>query len=191
MKSILVAGASRAGKTTLVKKISDEFNFSIIRTDLLLRALGKAYPQLEIRKSKSKDDFLKNLTIFAPFLAHYFNCLALNGIKFVSDTEHFDIEKVMPLMEELQITNEFIFIGLSNNGTSEEIYNSIKKHDTKNDWTYNISDDELKKFCEPYPIINQHYNNMFEKYNFLTYDTSSDRQKIFLKAIEDIKHLVT
>ena len=199
-KNILIVGPSRAGKSTLAKKLNEEFKNYIVNTQMLMYALKKAYPQLGIKNEiKSPDDYIRNTKIFAPFIAHYFCNLArhsyvMNEAKFVADTEYFDFDNTLPLMEKdffeqggQKLEDEFIFIGLVNNASSEKLYENIKKHDTSEDWTYNYPDDDLKKFCKTYPMINQFYYEFFKKNNFLIYDTSADRKQLFIKIVEDIK----
>lgn len=196
MKNILVLGCSRAGKTTLTNRIKEEFNYNIINTSVLFNTLGKAYPQLEMNNKEAFDT-----STFAPFIAHYFCGLALyskNWIqnKFVADVELgiYDFDKVFPLIDEilfeagkLKRKDEFIIIGLVNSATKEETYNNLKKYDTEKDWTYNYPDKALKDFCKDSSALNQIYNELFAKYNFLTYDTSGDRKQVFDKIIEDVK----
>lgn len=49
MKSIIIAGPSRAGKTTLAKRISEELKHFAISLDKLVAVFQGAYPQLDIR----------------------------------------------------------------------------------------------------------------------------------------------
>jgi hypothetical protein len=190
-ENILIVGPSRAGKSTLAKKLNAEFGHYIVNTQVLFYALEKAYPQLGIKKgATSPEEYIRNTEIFAPFIAHYFCNLArhsyvANEAKFVADVEYFDFENILPVMEELP--NEFIFIGLVNNASSEELYENIRKHDTKEDWTYNYLDEDLRQFCETYPMINQFYLEFFKKNNFHVYDTSGDRTRIFAEIVNDIR----
>lgn len=45
MKNIIIAGPSRAGKSTLARKIKDELNYFVISLDKLVATFGEAYPQ--------------------------------------------------------------------------------------------------------------------------------------------------
>ena len=196
MKNILVLGFSRAGKSTLAKRLKEEFNYNIINTNVLFHALGRAYPQLKMNAKEAYDT-----ATLAPFIAHYFCGLAVyskqwNQNKFVADVELgiYDFDKVFPLMDEILLEmgelkrkDEFIIIGLVNNATKEETYNNLKKYDNEKDWTYNFPDEALKDFCKDSSALNQVYNELFTKYDFSIYDTSNDRNQVFDKIIEDVK----
>ena len=45
LKNIIIAGPSRAGKSTLARKIKDELNYFVISLDKLVATFGEAYPQ--------------------------------------------------------------------------------------------------------------------------------------------------
>ena len=192
MKNILVFGWSRAGKTTLTKKLREEFKYNMVCTSCLFTALDKSYPQLELSHpytADGYDNYLKSRVARAPFIANYFSIMACHpkfqdGNKFVADVEFdiVDFDEVLPLMDK----GEFIFIGLVNNATSKELYNNLKKYDTQDDWTYNHPDEDLKRFCEDYPKLNQAYNEIFKRYNFLIYDTSGNREEVFAQIIKDV-----
>jgi len=51
LKNIIIASPSRAGKSTLAKRINDELGFFAIALDKLVAKFGGAYPQLDIRLS--------------------------------------------------------------------------------------------------------------------------------------------
>jgi adenylate kinase family enzyme len=48
MKNIIIAGPSRAGKSTLARKINEELNYYVISVDKLVAVFQGAYPQLNI-----------------------------------------------------------------------------------------------------------------------------------------------
>ena len=130
-----------------------------MNSNILLSALGKAYPQI------ITDDFddLNTAVVppaLAPFIAYYYCEFAhysksRSENRFVADIELgiYDFDKVFPLIDkllmdmgELRTEDEFIFIGLINNGSSEEIYNNIRKYDTEKDWTYTKQERQLIKY---------------------------------------------
>jgi len=204
MKNVLIFGSSRAGKTTLARRICQELGYNIAGTNLYVSALIQAYPQLGIKRFseiKSTEDYMNSINAVTPFLAHSLcslarNSYALNEMNFVSDTEHFNIDVLMPLLDELLLPAKlkkediFFFVGLVNAVTREELFSNIKKYDTDHDWTKNSTDDELHQFCE---LHHKDAEGMkwlresFERHNFNIYDTSGDRQKIFSNIVQDIE----
>ena len=54
-------------------------------------------------------------------------------------------------------------------------------------WTYNLSEDELTDYVTRDAIaFNRVMMDYLAKYRFTIYDTSSDRERVFDKIIEDI-----
>ena len=197
MKNILIWGPARAGKTTLAKKLHDELNHSIVCTDSIITAFERALPQVEIGHNHP------NVAVnFAPFISHYLCTLAhkaktLNEGKFVAVLTHFAIEVAFPKMEEilnmmngLKLHEEFVFIGLTyNHKTWEDLRHDIKKYDTEDDWTHQLTEDELTDFCRG--SVEQHnkfFAEKFKDFNFLTYDVSFERNKVLDEIVSDIKN---
>jgi len=68
LKNIIIAGASRTGKSTLARKINDELNYFVITLDKLVAVFQEAYPQLDIRLNWNREKTTENI---APFLGHF------------------------------------------------------------------------------------------------------------------------
>ena len=203
MKNIIIAGVGRNGKTTLARKINEELSYFVINLDKLMTAFGKAYPQLDIRIAW---DYEKATANIAPFLGHYLGMLSSNhgyaddlnlrkhaveGNRFVLEGGHFDFEKILSILkiygiEELK--ENFILIGLvQNKKTTDEYFSDLRKYDTEDEWTYSFDDDELRKFSEMSVAWNREMTDYLLKYGFTIYDTSVEREKVFIQIVEDIK----
>lgn len=187
-KNILIIGAARTGKTTLSRRINKEFGYSIINLDDIISSFKEAFPELGI---KHDYDDIKISSRFAPFLSHYLKELSegpnfYNNAKFVIEGVQVDFEKLMPTIDK----NKYLIIGLTyNNITNEILYKNIKSNDTEDDWTYYISDEDLKKDVNVFIERNKYYNDKFVKYEIKTYDVSEDRTATINKIIEDLKLL--
>jgi len=68
LKNIIIAGPSRAGKSTLARILNEELNYFINGLDKLVAAFGGAYPQLDIRLDWDREKTTNNI---APFLGHF------------------------------------------------------------------------------------------------------------------------
>ena len=204
MKNIIVAGPSRAGKSTLANKINDEFGYFVICVDKLVAAFGRAYPQLDIKLNWNRDKTTDNL---APFLGHFLGVFtnrnfaddqnlrgpAIKGNKFVLEGGYLNFEKIVPVLKMYgieELKDNFLLIGLvQNNKTVDEYRNDFKKYDTEDDWTYGFSDDELREYITQDLIpFNRSMTEHLEKYGFTIYDTSTKRKQVFDKIIYDIKN---
>jgi hypothetical protein len=204
MKNIIIAGPGRAGKTTLARKINEELNYFVISVDKLIATFQGAYPQLNIKLAWNRRKTTDNL---APFLGHFLGALssshgiayelnlrahAIKGNRFVLEGGHFDFEKILPILKMYgieELKDEFILIGLvQNKKTADEFFKDLRKYDTEDDWTYGFDDDELREYASQDAIpSSRSMTDHLVKYGFTIYDTSTEREKVFDKIIEDIK----
>lgn len=205
MKNIIIVGPSRAGKTTLAKRLHEKFNHFVISLDKLAAVFQAAYPQFDIRLNWNRDKTTENI---APFVGHFLGLFSSDsGIKgdlnlhahhvegnhFVLEGGYFDFEKISSILNEYgveELKNRFILIGLvQGQKTVDEYVRDFKKYDTKDDWTYNLSEDELREYVTQDAIpFNRAMTEYLTKYGFTIYDTSTERESIFDKIIGDISN---
>jgi adenylate kinase family enzyme len=202
MKNIIIAGSGRAGKTTLARKINEELNYFVINLDKLMTAFNRAYPQLDVRIAW---DYYKATTNIAPFLGHYLGMLSsgqgfadelnlrahdVKGNRFVLEGGHFDFEIISSILKDYgteELKDSFILIGLIQNQTADEFFNNVRKYDTEDDWTHSFDDDDLMELCKNLVSHNLEMSDYFDKYGFITYDSSKNRKLVFDRIISDIK----
>ena len=203
MKNIIIAGPSRAGKTALARKINEELNYFVISVDKLVAVFQGAYPQLDIRLNWNRRKTTDNL---APFLGHFLGAFsssygvayelhlrvhAVEGNRFVLEGGYFNFEKIVPILKMYEIEelkDKFILIGLvQDNKTVDEFVDDFKKYDTEDDWTYGFGDYELREISEDAISFGRSMTDHLVKYGFTIYDTSTEREQVFEKIIEDIK----
>jgi len=204
MKNIIIAGPGRAGKTTLARKINEELNYFVISVDKLIATFQGAYPQLNIKLAWNRRKTTDNL---APFLGHFLGAYssshgvayelilrahAVKGNRFVLEGGHFNFEKILPILKMYEIEelkDNFLLIGLvQNKKTADEFVNDFRKYDTEDDWTYGFDDDELREYASQDTIpSSRSMTDHLVKYGFTIYDTSTEREQVFDKIVEDIK----
>ena len=202
MKNIIIAGPSRAGKSTLARKINEELNYFVISVDKLVAVFQGAYPQLDIRLNWDREKTTANL---APFLGHYLGMFssadghgllpyshgAVKGNMFVLEGGYFDFEKILPILKMYgieELKDNFLLIGLvQNNKTVNEFVCDFKKYDTEDDWTYNFSDYDLLEISEDAISFGRFMSDHLVKYGFTIYDTSKEREQVLDQIVEDIK----
>jgi len=196
-KNIIIIGAGRAGKTTLAKKLNEELNYSVIGTDDLSIGFAEGLPQLNI---VNLNDSKMSAANIAPFLASYVSALAwrsnyYNGTKYVFEDGkgYFDFDKLVPIWEVIEPDKDYwktqyLIIGLIYpNQTPEQLFIDIRKHDVENDWTYNISDDELRSRVIDGIEYSRNFRDKFQKYNPIIYDVSKNRAQVLDNIVNDIK----
>jgi hypothetical protein len=204
MKNIIIAGPGRAGKTTLARKINEELNYFVISVDKLIATFQGAYPQLNIKLAWNRRKTTDNL---APFLGHFLGAFssshgvayelnlrrhAVKGNRFVLEGGHFNFEKILPILKMYgieELKDNFFLIGLvQNKKTADEFFNDFRKYDTEDDWTYGFDDDELREYISRDAIpSSRSMTDHLVKYGFKIYDTSTEREQVFDKIVEDIK----
>jgi len=199
MKNILIFGTSRTGKTSLAKRLKSEFQLNVVNEDNLIYAFERALPQLEI---KGDENYVQTAINVTPFIAHYLCLLAQHanqktGSKFVVDATFFVFDTGIHLMKEtlqkmggLKLLDEFIFISLDNTKTSEELFDDVRKYDTPEDWTYNLSDDELRRHCDENVGVDLAFYEKWRALEFLRYDVANGREKVFDKIVEDLRRML-
>ncbi|MCR5629344.1 hypothetical protein [Eubacterium sp.] len=202
MKNIIIVGPSRSGKSTLAKRINEELGFFVLSTDKLVAIFENAYPNLDIRLNWDRDKTTENL---APFLGHFLGMFSADDGKglldyshgtvkenhFVLEGAYYDFEKVENILKLYGIENikdRFHLIGLvQREKSADDFYSDFKKFDTEEDWTYSLSDDELKNVSEEAVSYNEEMYEKLTEYGFDIYDTSKDRDKVYAEILERIK----
>ena len=181
MKNIIIAGPPRAGKSTLARKINEQYGHFAIGVDKLAAAFGKSYPQLDIRLNWNREKTTDNI---APFLGNFLDMFS-DESKFVLEGAYFNFEIISSI---LNLKDKFILIGLvQNNKTVDEFVRDLKKYDTKADWTYGFDDDELREIAEVEIPFSREMTDNLTKYGFTIYDTSTEREQVFDEILADIK----
>ena len=195
MKNIIILGPSRAGKTTLAKKLNVELNYSVIGTDDIRIAFEEGLPQSGIIKP---DDYETSVANITPFLATYLSALAwrsnyYNGTKYVFEGGYFDFDRLVPVWEVNEPNKDYwktqyMIIGLIyHNQTPEELFQSIREHDNNDDWTHNCSDDELRRHIAVSIEYSRSLYDKCRKYDPVFYDVSKNREQVLDTIVSDIK----
>ena len=202
MKNIIIVGPSRSGKSTLAKRIHDELNYYVIGIDKLVAVFQNAYPQLDIRLNWDRDKTTENS---APFIGHYLGMFSSSDGKglldyshgavednmFVLEGAYFDFEKIESVAKMYGIESlkdNYHLIGLVQcKKDVNDFLLDFKKYDTEKDWTYSLSDDELKGVAEDLVEYNKELYDKLLKYGFSIYETSEDREGIFGEIINSVR----
>jgi len=59
--------------------------------------------------------------------------------------------------------------------TSEELFCDVRRYDTDDDWTYNLSDVELRKWCDAQIGVDPFIDAKMNELKFLRYDVVQGR----------------
>jgi len=201
---VIIAGPSRTGKTTLARKLNRELGHFVISVDKLVATFHGAYPQLNIRLNWNREATTDNI---APFLAHFLGAFSSNlgvahelnlrahcveGNRFVLEGGYFNLDKMLPILKQYgmeQLGDRFLLVGLvQNNKTPDEFVRDLREYDTRDDWTYGLSDDELREYAVQEAIpFSRSMTGHLRKHGFTIYDTSAERERVLDRIVEDIR----
>ena len=187
MKSIIIAGPSRSGKSTLARRISEEFGYYQISIDKLVEVFQNAYPELDIRLNWNRDKTTENI---APFIGHYLGVFSREG-NFVIEGAYYDFEKIASILKTYGISDpeeRFELIGLvQKDKTAEEYFRGFRKYDTEEDWTYSLNDEDLMKVAEDAVEYGEEMYRKLLAHGFRIYDTGKNREEVFDMILEELK----
>lgn len=177
-KHVIVAGACRAGKTTLSKSLSD-LGFIHYKMDAVKRASYKVF-ELD-KKSDWSVLSSKIVQIIESIIED--NAADDSHERFVIDTPYIYPKDLANIDREKFVV---IFVGYSQT-TPEEKLNKIRQNDSSNCWTNSVSDNEMIKQSEMSIEYSKIVKKQCEENGFVYFDTSSDFTETLEKAREYIE----
>lgn len=180
MKNIIIIGPSRVGKSTLSSMLCKKYNLSYISGDSIRNAFINIYPVLgyTTKNTIEKDEFCK----FINWVINENNIHLKRNIYYVIDSADISLDNAMKFF------NNAIIIGIGcKEITIQEMIKKIKENDTKLEWTYGYSDNDL------YDIADETIKKSKELYikclnsNVSYFDTSIDRYKTYEEIFKYIE----
>ena len=184
-KNILIIGPGRAGKTTLARLIHQKYGYSVVRIDDIVTAM-EAFPSLGISWD---GDAAHIATQMAPFLRIYLKELSegnafYGGCKTVIEGTDVDFDALIPHINR----RKYLIVGLTyDHVTDMGLFDAIRTHDTEDDWTYYLSDEQLRAYCAQYVEKNKHFGEKCKQYGIEVYDTSTDREAVLCDIVEHLE----
>lgn len=181
MKNIIILGPSRVGKSTLSSLVCKKYDFSYVSGDSIRNAFMNIYPILGYTTKNTVDriEFCK----FINWITNENNIHLKRDVYYVIDSADISLDNAK------KVFNDTIIIGVGcKDITIQEMVENIKKNDTKLEWTYGYSDDDLKS------IANETISKSKELYkecinnNIPYFDTSINRFKIFEEIFNYIEN---
>ena len=180
MKSCIIAGISRSGKTTLAHRLQKHTGYSLISADALISTFEWKFPQLNIRHNFDFDGVSARIT---DFLAAYVDHLATwQNTPFILDIAYMSPE--LAVHYDLHTKYKMVFLGYAHLEAREKL-RLMRAHTTDHhDWTRALSDESLLPEIEG----NIERSRMIEASAHrlgLTYiDTGADHQTALDRAFE-------
>lgn len=188
MKNILIMGIGRAGKTTLSNMLKEKYNaYNLIHSDsikwAIIRAQGKEnYYRTNITEQKQfehSENFQKTLVEF------FKSCIIDDNNKYgyILETGQLVPEYAKELLE----LDEVIVIALGHGDlTKEDIINLCLEHDRPQDWSYQMTYENLEKHAISWAEKNELLKKECPKYGIKYIDTSKNREKVLNDVLEKL-----
>ncbi len=180
-KHIILAGTSRAGKTTLSMELA-KLKYTHYKMDPIKRALfgnmegndGASWEEISPKMAKIISQIIEDNKTDTDF----------NQEHYVIDTCHLFPEDAKKIENG---DTKVIFLGYADS-TIDAKLEDIRKNDKENYWTSKLDDEELKKLLKQ----NIEYSNKIKedckKYGITYYDTGISREETLKKILDDIKN---
>lgn len=190
MKNILIMGIGRAGKTTLSNMIKEKYKeYNLVHSDCIKWAI--------IRAKGLEEEYTRNIKKQKEFEhSEYFQKILL---EFLASSIRNDDNKNGYILESGQLqpklvkeymhsTNIQVICLGHGNLTKKDIIELCRNNDKENDWTYDVSDEELDAHAEKWADMNEELKNECPKYGIKYIDTSKNREKILNEILKEIEN---
>lgn len=175
---VLIAGAARAGKTTLSLMLN-ELGFVHYKMDSIKRGICEAY---HLRYDDWSDVSPTMCTIINRMIEDNKTDTNYGKEKYLFDTPFIYPEDIEKINTEDTLV---IFIGYAHT-TPLEVFNKRRKCDSDNLWTRKLSDEELLNNCKQDVEFSKLLERECMRLGIPYFDTSNNREEV----LENIKELI-
>lgn len=168
MKNIIIIGPSRVGKSMLSSMLCKKYDLSYISGDSIRNAFMNIYPELGYSTKNTIDriEFCR----FINWITNENNIHLKRNIYYVIDSTDISVDNA------INIFKDSIVIGIGcKDSTPQTMANKIKEHDTKFEWTYGSSDQDLYSIANESIIKSKKLYKECLDNNISYFDTSIDR----------------
>lgn len=179
---IIIAGAARAGKTTLSLMLKEK-GYVHYKMDSIKRGICEAY---HIKYDNWKE--------VSPIMSIIINRMIQDN---KTDTNYkledyvFDIPFLYPKDINLIDTSNTLVIFLGYSQLSyDECFNNIRKYDQDNYWTSHITDQKLMEWCHDNIEFSKFLKKECVKYKIKYFDTSYNRDTVLQEVVKYIEEII-
>lgn len=189
-KHIIIAGVPRAGKSTISQMISKKFGYQHISMDSIIAGIEKTFPETGIDSDADVQpcDNLINISAkMAPFIRAMMDSGEYDELNYGMVI---DIYQLLPKDFVQYIDNSIcdIYYFITSEVTAQERYEILKAHDTPNDYTYYLSDEENMENCISIVEISKLLKEQCLKFDLPYFETSNNRKNVisyFVKSLNE------
>ena len=179
--NLIIAGVSRAGKSTIANRLSKAFGYQHVSMDSINAGFEKAFPELGIdthAADSNSEEWAKLSAKIAPFIRAMLDSGEYDEFK---PGMVLDVAQLMPgdYVKYLSDANCEICYFITSDITPEERFALLKKYDIEKDYTFYKPDDVLIRQCENIVRTSKFIKAECEKHSVPYYETAHQRKKIF------------
>jgi adenylate kinase family enzyme len=182
MKSIILVGTARTGKSTLGRLIKDKYPiYNLIEGDSIYMGIYKVFK----KEFNYKNYFFSQLNkdIMSNILSRFLKFDNING-PFIYVGEQIFPKELNDILPDR--SKAYVYYLGHGECDKEQIFSNIRKYDNDHDWTKNMDDIELIDNVEEIIKKDNTFKEECKKYNFEYIDTSNNRRKKFDSIINQI-----
>jgi hypothetical protein len=139
-KNTIIAGAPRAGKSTLAKRLCAAHGASYFPMDSLVSTFGRVFPEIGITHYDENHE--RTCRAFWPFLHEFLTHLEYEDFGFVADVYHLLPEDVAEA--GLSGRYDIVFVGYPSADRAEKCRH-IRDDARPEDWTSELNDTQLER----------------------------------------------
>lgn len=174
MKNIIILGASRAGKSSLSKKIAKKYwNYMVIDTDSVRDAFQRALPKNEINQfggRGTEEDFPRFIEQLL-----YWESYNNKDYNYIIDSADISPKKAIELFNFNK--NIVLFLGFPNI-TVEKLLDNCRNYDNENAWSKQLNDAELMPYLKKAVSMSKTIEKECIEHGLKFFDTSFNREKV-------------
>lgn len=189
MKHLIIAGVPRAGKSTLARRLAQEYGYQYISMDAIIAAFEKCFPETGVNtyQGLSSMDTLRLISgKMAPFLR-----VMLESGQYDRGENGAVVDMYQLLPEDYEknfrgANTEIIYL-LSSDVTPEEQFALQKRYDTARDYTFFKTDEELKEGAEYIVEQSLLMKEQCLRLRLKFYETGKERQQTFEQILRELE----
>ena len=185
--NIIIAGVPRSGKSTMSHLLSARYGYTHIRMDTLIAGFEKCFPDTGVNTYQGLSS-MDTLRVISGKMAPFVRAMLDTG-----DYDKFspgmviDMYQLLPEDYDKYIrgANCDIAYFITSDVTPEERFQIQKKYDTERDYTFYMSDEELREGAEYIVEQSVLMREQCETYALPFYETAHGRDQVFERFLRD------
>lgn len=178
MKHIIIAGSARSGKTTLTAMLKEKFPaYSVFHGDIMREWLIALLGKERASELVHSDEYAEAMLFLVNSVLDNAACPYI-----------IEWSRLFPsAVRRINCFNQCTFIFLGHGGIAPEaLMEQCRRFAGKDDFTAQLSDENLCKSCARWASVDQRILNECFEQGYLYYNTANSRKLILQKIINDI-----